>query len=180
MRAKKTEPDEIDLRSAVLGAWRTNNRATAYLIENLPPVAWKADAPRSQPWSVRTMGAHIHNSRCGWIRTLGREHGIAVPAKVDKKTVTRKQLVAALKQSGRAMEDLLRFGAGRGGRIPPTKAYVWRNLPLDLGHVLAYFVAHEGHHRGQILLLTRQMGHRLPHDVAGGVWHFTRLSKERD
>jgi hypothetical protein len=44
------------------------------------------------------------------------------------------------------MASLLALGIERDGQIPPTAAYAWRNLPLDVGHVLAYFVAHEGHH----------------------------------
>jgi hypothetical protein len=42
---------------------------------------------------------------------------------------------------------LLALALERAAQIPPTPAYVWRNLPLDVGHVLTYFVAHEGHHR---------------------------------
>jgi len=139
--------------------------------------AWAAPAPGLPRKSIRTIAAHLHNSRCGWLRTLGAPHGIRVPVSVDKRTVTPKRLAAALHRSGRAMEELLEFGARRGGRIPPTKAYVWRNLPLDVPHVLAYFVAHEGHHRGQILMIARQLGRPLPDAAAGGVWHFTRLSK---
>ena len=63
--------------------------------------------------------------------------------------------------------------------MPPSKAYVWRNLPLDVGHVLTYFVAHEAHHRGQIIMAARQLGQRLPPDVVGGVWQWTRLSRAR-
>jgi len=52
------------------------------------------------------------------------------------------------------------------------------NLPLDVVHFLSYFVAHEGHHRGQIVLLARQMGHRLPTEITGGLWHWSRRAKE--
>ena len=174
----KPEPPPIELADAIRSAWRTNHRATVLLVENVPAAAWAAPAPGLPRKSIRTIAAHLHNSRCAWLRTLGAPHGITVPTHVDKRTVTPTQLAAALRRSGRAMEELLAFGARHGGRIPPTKAYVWRNLPLDIAHVLAYFVAHEAHHRGQILVLARQIGCPLPDAAADGVWHFTRLSKE--
>jgi uncharacterized damage-inducible protein DinB len=169
---------DLDLKSAILDAWTTTNRVTEYLIERIPPDVWSASAPAGKHRSVRSIAAHLHNSRRMWIGTLGREHGITVPARVDERTVTRKKVLAALKRSNRGMVSLLTLGVERGGRIPATAAYVWRNLPLDVGHVLAYFVAHEGHHRGQIVMLARQMGHRLPVEVTGGLWQWTRRSAE--
>lgn len=51
-------------------------------------------------------------------------------------------------------------------------------FPTDLVHFLNYFVAHEAHHRGQLILLARQLGHRLPTSVTGGVWQWTRRARE--
>jgi len=110
-----------------------------------------------------------------WIKTLGKEHGIEVPKPVDRRRVGPKQLVPALNRSSRGMISLLKLGCDHGGAIPPSSSYVWRNLPLDVGHVLAYFVAHEGHHRGQIVMLARQLGCRLPAEVTAGLWQWTRV-----
>ena len=70
------------------------------------------------------------------------------------------------------------LGIDSGGTVPPSKAYVWRNLPLDVGHVLAYFVAHEAHHRGQLVMIARTLGHRLPKAVVDGLWQWTTRSRE--
>ena len=59
-----------------------------------------------------------------------------------------------------------------------ASTYTWRNLPLDVGHVLAYFVAHEAHHRGQIVLVARALGHRLPPAVTSGLWQWTKRAAE--
>jgi uncharacterized damage-inducible protein DinB len=124
------------------------------------------------------IAGHIHNARCMWIRTLGKEHGIAVPGSVNRHRVGRRELRTALATSSRGIASLLRLGLDRGGKLPASKAYVFRNLPLDVGHVLTYFVAHEGHHRGQLVLLARQLGHRLPLEVTTGLWQWTRRSAE--
>lgn len=167
-----------DLRATLLASWRTNCRATAFLIERLPATLWGAAVPGAPRRTVRGIAAHLHNSRARWIRTLGREHGVAVPPLVDLHRVTRRALLAALRRSGRGIEALLELGIAAGGQVPPSRAYVWRNLPLDVGHVLTYFVAHEGHHRGQLLLIAQQLGQRLPPDVTGGVWQWARFARE--
>ena len=102
----------------------------------------------------------------------------AVPDLVNLRTVSRRQLVAALNRSSKGMLALLELGFDSGGAVPATPAYVWRNLPLDVAHVLTYFVAHEAHHRGQIVMVARQLGHRLPHEVTTGLWLWNKRMVE--
>jgi uncharacterized damage-inducible protein DinB len=167
-----------DLRATLIAAWRTNSRVTTYLIQHLPPGLWNASVPGAPQRTVRTIAAHLHNARSRWLKTLGREHGIPVPPLVDLRRVDRRRLLSALRQSSRGIEQLLELGITAGGQVPPSKAYVWRNLPLDVGHVLAYFVAHEAHHRGQIVMVARQLGHRLPQEVTEGLWQWTTRVRE--
>jgi len=143
-------------------------------MRRLPAALWTSAVPGdgARQRTVRAIAAHMHNARCSWLKTLGREHGIRAPARVDHHRVTPRQLVAALERSSKGMEALLKLGIASGGRVPPSRGYVWRNLALDVGHVLTYFVAHEAHHRGQIIMLARLMGHRLPRAVAGVVWQW--------
>src|SRR6266508_5874412 len=69
----------LDQRDTLLAAWRTNNRVTVFLVEHLPHELWGAKVPGSPRRTVRMIAGHIHNARCTWIKTLGKEHGIAVP-----------------------------------------------------------------------------------------------------
>ena len=167
-----------DLCDSILDTWRTANRVTVFLAESLPAELWSAAIPGAPRRTIRMIAGHIHNSRCMWIRTLGRELGVTVPRSVDRRRVGRRELVPALRKSGRGILHLLSLGCDHGGTLPRTSAYVWRNLPLDVGHVLGYFVAHEGHHRGQILLAARAQGARLPAAVAEGLWQWNKRSAE--
>lgn len=162
----------------ILDTWRTSNRVTVFLVEQLPPELWDAVVPGAPRRTIRMIAGHLHNSRCMWIKTLGMERGVTVPKSVDRRRVGRKELVPALGRSSRGILRLLTLGCERGGMIPRASTYVWRNLPLDVGHVLGYFVAHEGHHRGQIVLVARALGCRLPSAVTSGLWQWTKRAAE--
>ena len=160
---------------ALIAAWHTNQRVTTYLIENLPRELWSMKIPGSPRRTIRMLAAHIHNTRCMWIKMIGADHGIAVPRTVDGRTVRPSELVRALERSSEGIVALIRLGIARGGSVPSA---AWQNFPTDMVHFLNYFVAHEAHHRGQLCLLARQLGHRLPADVTAGLWQWKKRSQE--
>lgn len=168
-------PPTPALVDPLVAAWRTSNRVTVFLLQNIPAALWSAKIPGAPHRTVRMIAGHIHNARCMWIKMLGRGHGIAPPKSVARQRVTRAQLIPALERSSKGIIRLLEFGAAHDGRLPKIP---WLNIPPDIVHFLAYFVAHEGHHRGQIILVARQLGCRLPSGVTAGVWQWTQRSRE--
>jgi uncharacterized damage-inducible protein DinB len=160
----------------VIAAWRTNSEATTYLVRHLPARVWSSEVPGIPRLTVGMIAAHIHNSRCRWIKSLGAPHGVTVPRLVDLRRVRASELLRALSSSSRGMIELIRLGVANGGRVPRA---TWQNFPTDLEHFLSYFAAHEGHHRGQLCMAVRQLGRRLPREVASGVWQWTRLARGR-
>lgn len=175
MRQGETVSRDLERGRALIAAWRTNNRVTAYLIENLPAGLWSQSVPGVPRKTVRTIAAHVHNARCQWIKSLGARHGIATPRAVDRSRVRPSELLRALSRSSEGIIKLLELGVARGGTVPRA---VWQNFPTDLTHFLNYFVAHEAHHRGQLCMLARQLGHRLPSSVTNGLWQWTQRSRE--
>lgn len=168
-------PRRTEADGGVVAAWRTNQRATTYLIEHLPAGIWSAKVPGVPRLTVRTIAAHIHNSRCRWIKALGAGRGMSAPRLVDLRRVRQRELVRALSLSSEGIVRLIEIGVAGGGKVPRA---TWQNFPTDLEHFLSYFVAHEAHHRGQLCLLARQLGQRLPRSVTAGVWQWTRLSRD--
>ena len=80
----------------LIAAWRTNNRVTAYLIENLPPELWAKPLPGAPRRTVRSRAAHIHNVRCAWVKMIGARHGVTVPRAVHAWVVRMAELLRAL------------------------------------------------------------------------------------
>jgi len=106
---------------------------------------------------------------------IGARHGVAVPRTVDARVVRPAELLRALERSSAGMIEIIRLGIARGGAIPDA---AWQNFPTDLVHFLTYFVAHEAHHRGQLTMLARQLGHRLPTEITGGLWQWKKRARE--
>ncbi len=73
---------------------------------------------------------------------------------------SREQLQAALEASGRGVEALFTRLVERGELVRGRG-------PLVL---LAYFISHESHHRGSILLALKQYGFTLPESLRWGIW----------
>jgi uncharacterized damage-inducible protein DinB len=160
----KARPRHID----VISTWRTSNRVTEFFFENLPNGLWSKKIPGAPQRTIRMVAGHIHNARCMWIKMIGRHYGIKAPKSVDRRHVTRSELLRALKRSSQGIIELLHAGLRDGGvlniRVP------WSNIPSDVGHFMAYLVAHEAHHRGQIVLVARELGYRLPPEITAGIW----------
>jgi uncharacterized damage-inducible protein DinB len=111
-----------------------------------------------------------------WIKMIAKGEIVKEPLRVDSRHAARKEVIRALSRSSQAMLKLLIACIDNGGKLPSTPA--WLNFPNDVVHFLSYFIAHEGHHRGQIILLARQLNQRLPAEVTNGVWQWKKRLKE--
>lgn len=164
-----------ELQSSILESWRVNHRVTVFLFEHYPAELWDEKVPGAPRRKIRMIAGHLHNCRCMWIKMLGAKAGIEVPEKVDRYRVTPSELIEALGRSHRAMVRLVELAFEHDGRLPGSS---WSNLPRDVVQLVAYLIAHEGHHRGQLVMLARQLGHRLPDEVAYGLWQWSKRAQE--
>jgi uncharacterized damage-inducible protein DinB len=151
------------LRDSVLAMWRRNNDILLFLLAQIPPDGLAALPTGSKGRDVAAQFAHLDRVRRGWVEyfTTGKRPGLS---RYDKtKRPTKAQLRAALAASGRQVEVFL--DKSIAGEIKP------RMFGRDPMRWCGYLIAHDSHHRGQILLALKQSGHRLPGPRAiEGVW----------
>jgi uncharacterized damage-inducible protein DinB len=69
-----------------------------------------------------------------------------------------------LEQSRQALSELIGRALHTDGRI--------KGFRPDVAGFLGYLIAHDAHHRGQIAMLSRQVGHPLPQKITFGVWEW--------
>ena len=153
-----------------------NDRMNQLLIEHLEPASWRA----KPPGKVRTIAAiftHMHNVRCKWVRLTAPQ--LRVPAQLNRSRCTPQQARAGLAESAARCEEMLAEALGSsGGRIEKFHRDGWAPAWPVGPEMLCYMLAHEAHHRGQVLMLTHQLGFPLPYEIADGIWNWEKLWKE--
>lgn len=156
--------DQTTLRCALADTWHVNNRVNLRLLDALTDEQLAATIfPRGK--AVTSYFVHIHMARFYWLERRARALANSLK-RMPAGTASRATLRQALIDSGKAMGELF-SDAERTGHIKGTK----------LGPVgfLGYALAHEGHHRGQILLHLKIA--KLPLERATGysLWDWNKI-----
>jgi len=157
------EPYSTQLPLALLNAFDTNNRINLYLIGNLPEEAWNGKLADGKGRTIAAIVAHMHNVRVMWLKAAKADE---IPEQLDRATVTLAQAARALEGSQVALHKLSSRALETDGRI--------KGFRPDVAGFVGYLIAHDAHHRGQIAMLARQLGHPLPQKAMFGMWEWGR------
>jgi uncharacterized damage-inducible protein DinB len=175
------------LGTAAVRIFAANDRMNQVLIERLDPAAWRAKPPAKPSvnphGNIRSIAAiftHMHNVRSKWVR-LTAPH-LKVPPQLNRAHCTPQQARAGLAESAARCAEMLAEAltgpVSPGGRIEKFHRDSWaRPWPVGV-EMLCYMLAHEAHHRGQVLMLAHQLGFPLPTEVMSGIWNWEKLWKE--
>lgn len=151
----------------VVEAWHINQRVNVRLIDAISDEGMQCTLSRRGGRNVTRQFAHLHNNR---IRHLQRRAKVlAEGARVFEthEEPSRRRLKAALEDSTQRIEQLFR-GASEG--TPGIRA-----LKRGVVAYLGYFIAHESHHRGNILLTLKQSGHGVDKTTQYVIWDWGRI-----
>ena len=146
----------------LIETWEINQKMNQFLIEGIKDEFF----PDRSVAKGRTVGeqlAHIHNVRLMWIKVAAPEL-LDSQRKFEKdENISKQLLVDELKKSSKAIASVLEnaFVTGKiRGFKPHPEAF------------LGYMIAHEAHHRGQIIMVLKENGHIPEKKILYGLWEW--------
>jgi uncharacterized damage-inducible protein DinB len=156
-------PLEVD--AELIEAFLHNGRVTEYLVAVLPDRVWDAPPPAGRGRTIAAIVAHMQSVRRTFARMGGRRPG---PPSLDRTRSTRTEARRALRQSTDDLADL--FEAAIGARHARVTG-----MPRRVVSMITYLVQHDAHHRGQIAMIARDLGHEFrPVDMTR-LWGWSAL-----
>ena len=148
----------LDVEQELLEEFERNGRVTEYLVNVLPDAS---GACRRQPAAAAPLPRSWRTSRASAARLENWAAHRSAP--LDRLTVTRSQAQRALRQS---TADLLAlFAAAVSARHARVKG-----MPRRVVNMLLYLIQHDAHHRGQIFMLAKSLGHEFRGEDVMRVW----------
>jgi uncharacterized damage-inducible protein DinB len=164
-----------DLSQVLVESYAVSERMNQIVLEHLDPGAWRAKLPGTKGRTIAAVFSHVHNIRRKWLK-LSAPH-LKIPAPLDRARCTQKQARAALVESAARCSDMLGDALSRR-RVETFRRDGWaRPWPAGAA-MLAYMIAHDAHHRGQVCMLAHQLGFPLPSKAAYKIWVWEKLWKE--
>jgi uncharacterized damage-inducible protein DinB len=151
----------FSLPQALLHAFDTNDRINQYMLENLPAKAWRAAPTEGKGRTMAATVAHMHNVRVMWLKAA---KATDIPDQLERDKVTSAQASKGLEQSRAALTNVINAALESDGRV--------KGFRPDVAGFVGYLIAHDAHHRGQICMLARQVGHPLSQKAMFGMWQW--------
>lgn len=157
----------INIETQIIETWRINNRVNLFMIENIPEDALAATLSKRGGRDIARQFAHMHMVRVKRLTAFAKKSATELIQFDKNESPSKKSLLLAFEQSGTAMEGYMTHCVDQGGVVS--------NFKRGLVPMLGYYISHEAHHRGNILLTMKQNGIKVPDTLRWGIWEWNKI-----
>ncbi len=151
----------------LIEAWLTNHRINLLLIDKITDEGMLQTLSKRGGRGVTGEFAHMHNNRVWQLQKRAKDLAEGLTIFETKSLPSKAQLRKAMKASTKGIQDLL---TGILNNLPKR-----RGFKKGLFTTLSYFVSHEAHHRGRILLTLKVSGHTIDKNTPMTIWAWDQL-----
>ena len=155
-----------NLLDQILESLATNNRINLFLIDAISDEGMKCTLSRRGGRNVARQFAHLHTNRVWQLEKRARRLAGGLRKFETAEEPNRTTLRENLESSTEVLAEYFRLALAGD---PSVKCF--KKGPVTY---LSYFIAHESHHCGNILLTLKQSGHAVDKDVRYGIWDWDR------
>lgn len=148
-------------------AWRTNNRINLFLIDNISDEGMKCTLSKRGGRNVVRQFAHMHNNRVWQLEKRAADLSKDLYKFETQEEPKPAKLKECFEDSCERVEAFLRDCLAD---VPKRRCFKKGVISM-----LSYFIAHESHHRGSILLTLKECGHNLDPDTRMGIWNWDKI-----
>ncbi len=155
------------IEKQILETWFINHRTNLKVLDNLTEEALTLSTSKRGGGSVGHQLAHMYNVRFWKLEKINQElvKELTTVKAEDSKTIA--MLKDCHTVSAGLIAEVLQKGIEDRGNIKGNKRGL---VPL-----LGYFIHHEAHHRGNILLTLKLCGYKLTDELKYGIWEWNKL-----
>ncbi|HSU27837.1 MAG TPA: DinB family protein [Chitinophagaceae bacterium] len=152
------------MKQQLLDAWRINNKMNLLLIDNISDAGMQKTVSTRGGRAVYQQLVHVHNVRMQWLEICAKDIHKKYKVLNKEAAYDKKGLRKAFEDSAKGLDELFSRSWDDGGKVKSFKTGL---IPM-----LGYFISHESHHRGSIMLTLKQTGEKIPDTVKWGIWEW--------
>ncbi|MHC4136952.1 MAG: DinB family protein [Planctomycetota bacterium] len=146
-------------------AWLINNRVNLLLLKELTPEALRCTLSTRGGRTVGQQLVHVYEVRRSKVEAADKTLAKGLPAVAREQGHDKRLLTQAFERSGDAVAELIRQSAD--GRV--------KGFRRGIAALVGYFIAHDAHHRGHILLTLKQAKVKRSDHLRMGLWGWNKI-----
>ena len=155
----------LNAAQELVDAFAQSGRVTEYFVTVVPRRLWYLSPPGGHGRTIAAMVAHIHGVR----KTFAKMGGAPATPPLDRMRVTPAEARRALHRINTTLTVMFTASLEQG------KARI-KGMPRRSVNMMTYLVEHDAHHRGQIMLRARELGHAFSGEDVMRIWGWKRMS----
>ncbi|MBT7789710.1 MAG: hypothetical protein HN757_12610 [Calditrichaeota bacterium] len=155
------------MKDSIVESWLINNRVNLKLLDAICNEGLNCTLSKRGGRTVALQFVHLHNLRLWRIDRFAKDL-YGENTKIDPKGVVDRLLLRkCLSESAESVSTWFEAGMSQGGKI--------RGFKRGAVAMMCYFIAHESHHRGSIMLTLKQNGFSVQKDIRDGIWAWNQI-----
>ena len=155
------------MTNALAESWLINNRVTLHLIQGLTPEALACTLSTRGGRNVGQQLVHVYEVRRVKVEQADKELAKNLPRVEREQGDDQALLLDVFNRSGEAIAEIIRKSAETDGHV--------KGFKRGIAALVGYFIAHDAHHRGGILVTMKQCKVKRPQELQMGLWAWNQI-----